>query len=127
MRLFAPFAALLLISTPVMAQDALSGDWQVERLDGKPLAAGSVISLRFANSRLSGKACNNLGASYSVKNGDISFGETMATRMACARPIMIQEQRLLSLLRGPVRWARSGERLTLSNVEGGSLTALRKR
>lgn len=77
-----------------------STDWQLESVDGAPLSAGTSASLRFENGQVSGNGgCNRFGGSYSQNGPALTFGDIMATRMACDVPRMELELRVHDRLR----------------------------
>ncbi len=59
-------------------------------------------------------------AAYPFAPGRIAFGPAGSTRIACAEPIMRQEQRVLRALEGAGRYDVAGDRLQLSG-QGGAL------
>lgn len=121
-----PVVALLAMSAmPASAQNAPSGDWRVDRIDGKPLIAGSKVTLRFdAKGRVSGMAsCNRFSATFSVAGERLSIGPAVATRMACQPEIMAQERQFLQLLEGAANWRIEGGRLIIAAGESGVIEA----
>lgn len=113
-------ATLLALTLPAWSQDALIGDWRVDRIDGNAPVAGSKVMMRFdAKGRVSGAAsCNRFGAAFSVEGAQLRIGPAMSTRMACRPDLMAQEQRFLRLLEGALSWRVEAGRLTLSSSDG---------
>jgi heat shock protein HslJ len=84
--------------------------------------SGTEITALFGDDgQVSGSAgCNNYSASYTVKDGVITFGPAATTRKACAEPegIMTQESAYLAALESVVAFQIEGDELTLTNTEG---------
>jgi len=125
---FSPGYAILLglmLAAPAQAQEKLSGNWRVERLEGKAPLAASPITLQFADGRVAGRAsCNRYGASVTSDGDNIAFGAPMTTRMACQPPVMEQERRFLAFLARATQWTRMGDKLTIRTADGASLHAV---
>lgn len=116
---------------PPSAQPAASlqgTEWVVERLGEAPLVEGSRVTLRFgAEGRLSGKAsCNGYSAGYTLEGQRLTVSQPASTRMACAEPLMEQEQRFFELLEGTQRYELTPDGLLrLHAGEGRSIQARR--
>jgi heat shock protein HslJ len=66
---------------------------QTETLDGFPHP-----TMRFSlDGTFSGKACNMFTGRYVLDGASLSLGPAAATRMACAEPLMRQENELFSV------------------------------
>jgi heat shock protein HslJ len=79
-------------------------NWQISRIDGRPVAAGNVPTLRFGtDGSVSGSTgCNTYRGGFTLTGETLSLSLVATTRMACAAPAMAQEQQLLLAL-GAVR------------------------
>jgi heat shock protein HslJ len=110
-----------------LAQEKLLGEWRVIQLNGAPVLPGSTPSLNFgADGRLSGNSsCNRFGAAYSVDGPKLSVSQGMGTQMACAAPLMQQEQLFLSIITGGTRWSIDDGQLSITGANQSSLRALR--
>jgi heat shock protein HslJ len=103
-------------------------EWSVERIDGKPIAAGSKVTLAFAeDGRLSGEAsCNRLAGEYSLTGEGLTIAAAATTRMACVDAVANQERDFLAAL-GKVQGfsiAADGS-LVLRTSDGQSMEARR--
>lgn len=105
--------------------ESLDGtSWTIVMMDQIPVLAGVPTDLRFADGQVSGSGgCNRISGSYITKGGDIIFGALVATQMACADKRMVQEAKLISLLKGKVttRYTVDGD-LILTNESGQRAT-----
>jgi heat shock protein HslJ len=85
------------------------------------LSSTEITALFGDDGQVSGSAgCNDYSASYTVKDGVITFGPAATTRKACAEPegIMTQESAYLAALESVVAFQIEGDELTLTNTEG---------
>lgn len=95
------------------------GDWRlVEGEDAGvaiPLVEGHDVTMTVAGSRVSGRsACNQYGGEIVVEGGQVRFGATSMTEMACEEPVMASES-AFHVAMAKIRAAhREGDRLTLS-------------
>jgi heat shock protein HslJ len=83
------------------APAALAGtSWRLELLAGAPPVAGSAPTLVFGmDNRIAGTTgCNRYFGAYMASAGAI--GDLGSTRMACAPPLMEQEQTFLGVVGG---------------------------
>jgi heat shock protein HslJ len=77
------------------------------------------ITLVFADGQVSGSAgCNRFSAAYEVDGQAISFGPARSTRMACAQPLMEQEQAFMAALESAVSWSIDGNVLDMHRADG---------
>lgn len=67
--------------------------------------------------------CNSFGgnAEVSEDNATVSFSQVIATKRGCSGDLGEMDQAMLSVLRGEVTAEVSGDTLTLTNAEGGTL------
>jgi heat shock protein HslJ len=103
-------------------------EWSVERIDGKPITAGSKVTLAFAeDGRLSGSAsCNRLAGEFSLTGEGLTISAAATTRMACVDAVANQERDFLAAL-GKVQGfsiAADGS-LALRTSDGQSIEAKR--
>jgi heat shock protein HslJ len=78
-----------------------TGDWRVTDINGVPPIAGSNLTLRIEDKRVSGHSgCNSFSGGVELMSRErIRFTALTQTRMACADPAMMeQENRLTSIL-----------------------------
>lgn len=75
-------------------------EWTVDALAGKPLAAGSQVTLAFApDGQLSGQAsCNRFMTAYRLSGEGLAISPAAATRMMCDEALMAQERAFLEAL-----------------------------
>jgi len=75
-------------------------EWTVDEIDGKPLVAGSQVTLAFAqDGRLSGNAsCNRFMSEYTLSGEGLAISQAAGTRMMCDEALMAQEHTFLGAL-----------------------------
>lgn len=81
--------------------DLLAGrEWAVERLDEGGVLDRSQITLEFdVEGRVSGLAsCNRFSAGFELTGEGLRIAQAASTMMACAEPLMQQEQQFLQIL-----------------------------
>ena len=104
--------------------------WAIADIDGAQVG-GEAYQLNFEeNGRLSGQAgCNRFSGSYTQSGRRLTAGPIAITRMACPGERMVQEAKMMQLLRGPVQINyRGGMIMTLQEVNGspGIFVTLRR-
>lgn len=108
----------------ILPPDDLNGtNWRIISIDGQPVAGDRPAQFRFADGSISGSAgCNRITGSYRVEARRLTVGQLAMTRMACAGPAMMQENRVADLLRAPVtiRFPADG-RMILTADGGGTI------
>jgi heat shock protein HslJ len=78
-----------------------------------------------ADGRIGGDAgCNTFEGAYTVAGNSLSIGPLATTRMACAQPIMQQEQAFLTALQAASKYMLTSDRLTLRDPNGAIQVAL---
>lgn len=124
---FASLLSLVVAPAAAAGSSPLLGEWRVFELNGAPLAAGSEVTIRFEpDGKVSGKgSCNRYGSSYRVEEDRLSLSPAMATRMACAPPLMAQEALFFSLIEKAAEWTEVQGRLTITTAEGSTIRASR--
>ena len=104
--------------------DPLAGTkWQMETLNGQDRLPDSVVTLEFADQRLSGSAgCNSFGAGYQIKGEEIIIDAVAMTEMACAdEGVMSQESTYTRLLGEAKKFSVSDTELVFFNANGDPL------
>jgi heat shock protein HslJ len=78
----------------------VAGLWRIDQARTEPLLDRSRARLSFGrDGMLTGHtSCNTLRASYTLEGDKLKIGPIITTRMACAQPLMEQEDRVLSAL-----------------------------
>lgn len=80
------------------------------------------VTALFEGGRVSGfSGCNRFMGSYTLDRDSVLFGPLAGTMMACPDPGMAIEKAFLGALTGTLRYAISGDRLTLTPVSGAPL------
>jgi heat shock protein HslJ len=95
--------------------------WVLDNLNGKPPVAGTQITAAFtADDKVGGTAgCNSYSGQYSVSGSKIQFAGPMAsTMMACAQPVMDQENAYFQALAAAKSYAVNGDQLALKDSAG---------
>lgn len=128
----AVLSACLTLAGPASAQTApanpLTGTtWIIDRVDGRPVVAGTQMTMTFdAEGRVGGRAaCNRYTASYTIEGERLTVSPAAATRMACLNPDLARLEALfLEVLQRISTWELDAEgRLTLRTSDGGSIKA----
>ena len=85
-------------------------EWVLEDIAGG-IIGESRVTLNFStDGQLSGLgACNRFTARYALTGEGLSISRVASTKMACAAPLMDQEQRFLDLLQGVQRFELTGD------------------
>lgn len=78
----------------------VGAEWQVVEVEGTPVMAGVPVSLQFqSDGSLSGQvSCNSLAGRFSMSGEGLGLSPLVTTKMACAEPVMKQEQAVLAIL-----------------------------
>ncbi|MCZ8184418.1 MAG: META domain-containing protein [Beijerinckiaceae bacterium] len=94
--------------------DLTANGWLVAGLSGKPPAGATPPTLRFdAAGRVSGSTgCNRFSARFVLDGPLLAISAAATTRMACPKPLMMQEAAFLRAL-GEVTTFRAGASGTL--------------
>lgn len=103
-------------------------DWIVADIAGKPVAAGSRVTLNFgADGRLSGRAsCNAFNARYVLTGETLTVSGAAGTLMACPPPLMQQEELFLAVLQATSAFDIGPDgALVLRAADGRTITARR--
>lgn len=83
------------------------------------LAAGTTISLLFAEGKVAGQACNRYNGSFTQDGDQVTISPLATTRMMCPEPgVMEQESAYLSALQAATTWQIDGSMLTLRDAAG---------
>jgi heat shock protein HslJ len=99
------------------SNDLAGTSWTLTEINGSAPVAGTHFSLTFADTDLSGTACNGFGAPYTASGGNLTVGEIIHTMMACTGPegIMGQETAYLGALSAAIHYTLAGNQLTLGS------------
>jgi heat shock protein HslJ len=102
MRPIVLMAALALGGCAAAYDHQLGGvEWRAVDINGAPVLAEAVPTLRLDSGRATGNAsCNRFSGGYQLIRGGerLRFGPLAVTRMACAPAVMDQESRYLAIL-----------------------------
>jgi heat shock protein HslJ len=103
--------------------EGLTGvEWIAESINGKPVIG--KVTLTVSDERVGGRSgCNRYFGTAEHKNGTIKISSVGATKMACMRDgLMQQESEFLTTLQASQTYAfRSDDRLILGGPSGTSL------
>jgi heat shock protein HslJ len=109
--------------------DVIRGEWQVERIDDRPLLGDSLVTVVFADpDRLYGQApCNRFVATFALNGEGLSVAQAATTEMACSAGLMDEERLFLAVLAGAVRCSVSEDgKLVLHTSDARTIVARRK-
>jgi heat shock protein HslJ len=102
--------------------------WVLAEMNGTAPVAGTEITLMFEADSLSGKACNQYNAGYSIEPGSvaISISPVVSTKMACTEPAgtMEQEGAYFAALEATSTYILDGDRLELRGEDGTTVLVL---
>jgi putative lipoprotein len=105
-----------------------AGRWLAERIrDGGVIDRIQTILEIAPGGVVSGTGgCNRMGGQATISRDTIAFGEIVSTRMACAPPVMDQEQRFFAALAQVRRWRfdPATRKLILLDADGKPLVVL---
>ena len=101
--------------------------WRLTGLPGKNAAALAslprVIRARFERGRVTGfSGCNNLMGSYTLDGNRLALGPLAGTMMACPEPGSSIENAFKAAFAGTLRYAITGDRLSLTSEGGATLS-----
>ena len=100
-------------------------DLKVTQLLGQTVPAAAGIGFKFdeAEKKIMGKAgCNSFSAPFTLKGSKLSFGDGMATKMAC--PQMEWETKFFGMLKDVKSIKQVGNKLQLLGEGGKALAYL---
>jgi heat shock protein HslJ len=95
--------------------------WVAESINGKPVIEPGGVTLTVSDERVTGRSgCNTYFGAAEHKNGMLKVGSIGATKMACMRDgLMQQESEYLNTLQASQTYAvQGGDRLTLTGPSG---------
>ena len=103
-----------------------STSWRLISLPGHTPAALAALeqgpTARFEAGRITGfGGCNRLMGSYTLQQNRVTIGGLAGTMMACPEPAMSIERALHAALTGPLSYAITGNRLSLTSDSGAVL------
>jgi heat shock protein HslJ len=99
-------------------------DWVAESINGKPVIEPGGVTLTLSQDRVTGRSgCNSYFANAEIRNGTLKVGPIGATKMACMRDgLMQQESEYLNTLGAAQNYSvQSDHRLTITTPQGGTL------
>jgi heat shock protein HslJ len=102
-------------SAPSQASTLRGTSWVLQDVGGAPALSGVEATLAFADDGgVNGRAsCNQFSGRAAISDSAIAFSPLAATRMACADPIMQQEQQYLDALGRAHRFELRGTTLLI--------------
>ena len=100
--------------------------WTVERIGERTMQAPEPTIEFRADGRVGGKAsCNSYGGTWRVEGARLTLGGMFSTRMACAAPLMAQEQALFAALGDGGRYAVEDGKMVFTGANGARIVARR--
>jgi heat shock protein HslJ len=114
----------------ILPTDVIEGiDWQLVSVGGAPAVPGSQATMTLNGGTVSGTAgCNRYSGSYVLGPGDaLKFGQIAMTQMACAAPVMAQEQAFATALGATASAVSTGGTLLLKDASGADLATFKPR
>src|SRR6266498_534732 len=126
MKKFAQFTLILvfiLAASLSACSQAVAGfegqEWKLTSVNGKAPLAGSKVTLKFENGKISGSSgCNSYGGEYSIQGGKLTVTNVVSTEMACMDPagVMDQEAAFFKAINEAAGYQISGNRLEVKNA-----------
>jgi heat shock protein HslJ len=97
--------------------------WVAETIAGSGVGEARITLWLDADGRATGRGgCNSYGGAYTLGGNTLGFGPMAATKMACAAPLMDQEQRYFDALARVTRYAVADDgALVLTTADGQAL------
>ncbi len=103
--------------------DAPIGTWRLVRLSDEAVTREITLNVE-KNGRIGGRsACNSFGGNWTAGEAGSRIGRIVATRRACARPLMELERNYLSALRRAAGWTAGEGGISLVDADGRELLA----
>lgn len=109
--------------------DLVDTRWRVVELAGKPVAGAAPVTLDFSEpDGFHGRACNSYRGTYTLDGDTITFGNAVATMMACQEPLASQELALFRAFKQARRASiDADDRLVIADDRGAPLLVARRR
>ena len=106
--------------------ELLEGTRLVKEIGGEPIAGTGQPTLRFTSDGHAGGSggCNTYSAPVNIDGDAMAFGRLASTRMACAPPLLDQEQKFFIALAGVRSFNLKGQQLTLLGTAARPLVQL---
>lgn len=97
--------------------------WRLTAPNDQSIGLGGTemrpVTARFENGRISGfSGCNQFMGGYTLNRDSVVIGSLAGTLMACSEPQMALEKAVMGTLTGTLRYAITGDRLTLTPASG---------
>ena len=111
-----------------MPTDVIEGiSWQLVTVGGAPAIAGSEATMTLNGGKVSGTTgCNRYSGTYELgAGGALKFGQIAMTQMACAGPVMVQEQAFAKALGATTTATSTGGSLVLQDASGKELATFK--
>jgi len=105
--------------------DPLDGtSWELVSIQENRPVKGSHITISFEKGQVSGNSgCNTFSGEYRVRGNRIEFGVLETTLMACANPVMMEQEAMFTRFLGETgKFEIVGEQLRVYNAGGEALT-----
>jgi heat shock protein HslJ len=98
---------------------------------GHPIPAVAIVAtdLTFGiDGKVTGSlGCNTFSIGYTLKDGNIGFGQLMSTRLSCEQPFMAQESAAFQVLSGTVSYKKAGSSLVIYAANGDVVLSFQQR
>lgn len=107
----------------------ITGEWKIVRLQEMPIITPDGVDapkLSFEEGNCHLSFCNEINASYTLNDNEITFGEVASTKKMGMPEVMAMEQALVALISGTVMVTVDGNTMTLSAMDGAPLMMLTK-
>ena len=103
-----------------IAPEIVGAEWQVEEIAGAELVSGTASTLVLNERGTAGGngGCNRFFATVTASGSAIAFSEMGSTFMACAEPVMAQEQAYFAALQRVVSYRLEEGKLLLLDEAG---------
>lgn len=120
MKIVIIFVLSVVFMLQACQEPALSGAWNVTKIQGHSLVGNSQISLQFTqDKRVFGSAgCNQYSGVLSKQAEAFKVEQLANTRRACVALVMQQETEFLQLLTQTLVYKQKADHLTLYNSNG---------
>lgn len=117
---------VLLTLAKLLDQPLEGTDWQlsgiIEADAVSSPVAGSTVTMRISEGKLTGKACNTFNGAVEVDGESFKTGPLMSTKMACANEDeTAQETKVLTILQAATTHSIKASQLTIKAADGTGL------
>ncbi len=114
-------AACASTAPPALSSDLAGTNWAVQSINGAAVTGRALVAFA-PEDRISGATgCNRFSGVYEAQGGRIDVRALGRTEMACAPPVMNQEDAFLDVLDKAAQYERQQNRLVITAEDGRNI------